>query len=124
MILFILLGINLFSSFKNALNERRFEIGVKRAIGAGKKSIVGQFFREGMIVMVSNIAFSIYLIFSLAVIYKTVQKYFFDTTWTIDLSPYSAVIFLFSAFFLSVSFSLIFAYQSTNVEIASRLKAE
>jgi len=124
MILFVLLGINLFSSFKNALNERRFEIGVKRAIGAGKKSIVGQFFREGMIVMLSNIAFSIYLIFSLAVIYKTIQKHFFDTTWTIDLSPYSAVIFLFSAFFLSVSFSLIFAYQSTNVEIASHLKAE
>ncbi|MBR6378275.1 MAG: hypothetical protein IKS05_11010, partial [Oscillospiraceae bacterium] len=32
--LFLLLGINLYSSFSNALNERKFEIGVKRAIGA------------------------------------------------------------------------------------------
>lgn len=123
-ILFTLLAINLYSCFKNALNERRFEIGVKRAVGARKRDIVGQFFREGVIVMSSDIAVSIYVVFGLAVIYKAVRRIFFDTTWTIHISPYSAVTFLICAFFLSVSFSLIFAYQSATVEIASQLKAE
>lgn len=123
-ILFLLLGINLYSSFKNALNERRFEIGVKRAIGANRVNIVGQFFREGMVVMLANTAASVLLVVNLAAVYKTVQKLFYGTEWTVSLSAYSAVIFLFSAFFLSVSFSLIFAYQSATVEIAGQLKAE
>lgn len=36
-VLFVILGINLYSAFSNALNERKYEIGIKRAIGAGKK---------------------------------------------------------------------------------------
>ena len=49
MVLFFLLGINLFSSFKNVLSERKYEIGVKRAIGASGTDIVLQFFFEGVI---------------------------------------------------------------------------
>ncbi len=123
-ILFLLLGINLYSSFKNALNERRFEIGVKLAIGANRINIVGQFFREGMVVMLANTAASVLLVVNLAAVYKAVQRLFYGTEWTISLSAHSAVIFLSSAFFLSVSFSLIFAYRSATVEIAGQLKAE
>ncbi|MGI6362511.1 MAG: FtsX-like permease family protein [Bacillota bacterium] len=42
-VLLVLLSINLYSSFANALNERKFEIGVKRALGAPARSIVFQF---------------------------------------------------------------------------------
>ncbi|MDD2269261.1 MAG: FtsX-like permease family protein [Eubacteriales bacterium] len=123
-ILFFLLAINLYSSFKNALNDRKFEIGVKRAIGAGKKDIVYQFFIEGMIVMVSSIIVSAIIILNLSLIYKLIQRVAFGVQWTIYLSSYSVIMFLFSAFFLSVSFSLIFAFQSTQIEIVKHLKQE
>ena len=124
LILFLLLGVNLYSSFKNALNERRFEIGVKRAIGAGRRDIVKQFFYEGMLVMGANILVSIALTVNMAVIYKFIQRVAFNVQWTVYLTGYSAAMFAVCAFFLSVSFSLIFAYQSTQVEIVKHLKAE
>lgn len=124
MILFVLLGINLYSSFKNALNERCFEIGVKRAIGAKKKNIIYQFFFEGLIVMLANILFSILLVTNLLVAYKFIQHVFYDTEWIVNISSYSVIIYIFCAVFLSVSYSFVFAYQSTEVEIIRHLKAE
>lgn len=123
-ILFVLLGINLYSSFNNALKERLFEIGVKRAIGAGKKDIIVQFFSEGMIVMIANIVISAFVVMNLAVGYKFVQKAFSHNQWTIYLSPHSMLLFSLSVLLLSLSFSLIFAFQSTQVEIVKHLKSE
>ena len=58
----LILGINLYSSFSNALNERKFEIGVKRAIGASGFAIVRQFLYESLTVMVANILVSVALV--------------------------------------------------------------
>ena len=123
-ILFVLLGINLYSSFNNALKERLFEIGVKRAIGAEKKDIIVQFFSEGMIIMIANIVISAFVVMNLAVGYKFVQRVFMLNQWTIYLSPYSMLLFSISVLLLSFSFSLIFAFQSTQVEIVKHLKSE
>lgn len=123
-ILFSLLGINLYSSFNNALKERCFEIGVKRAIGAGKRDIIKQFFIEGMIVMTANIIISVLFVLNLSVIYKFIQKVAYNNQWVIYINLYSIIIFLFSVLFLSLSFSLLFAYQSTQVEIVKHLKLE
>ena len=54
-VLFVILGINLYSAFSNALNERKYEIGIKRAIGAGKKDIMMQFLTEGIILFIHHI---------------------------------------------------------------------
>lgn len=43
-ILFVVLGLNIYGSFMNALRERYLEIGVKRAIGVSKQNIMVQFF--------------------------------------------------------------------------------
>ena len=124
--LLVLLGINLYSSFSNAMNERKFEIGVKRAIGASAWSIVRQFLYESLLVMLANVAISIALVVDVGVLYKIFvewQSGFLDT-YVLYLTPHSMVIFGACAVTLTVVFSLIFAYKSTQVEIVQYLKAE
>lgn len=77
------------SSFSNAMNERKFEIGVRRAIGASKKSIMLQFLIEGFTVMLINLLLSIMI-----------------------------------CVFFIITFSILFAFMSTRVEIVDYLKNE
>ena len=127
--LLLLLGINLYSSFTNALNERKFEIGVKRAIGASPWSIVRQFLCEGIIVMALNTVLSIVLVVDGALLFKVIYErmpdaYVIYHTCTILITPYSAAMFGLCAVTLTVVFSLIFAWKTTRVEIIQYLKAE
>ena len=124
LVLFILLGINLYSSFNNTLNDRKFEIGVKRAIGAGKKDIMIQFVIEGIVVMLANIALSIILTMNVAVVYKYIQMKMYDVRYTVVMSRESVILFSIFTFFLTLTFSLLFAYKSTKVEIIKYLKEE
>ena len=129
MALLLLLGINLYSSFTNALNDRKFEIGVKRAIGASSWSIVRQFLYESMIVMVANIFISVALVADVFIVYKYIYEHTPNQSgiysdWIICLSPYSIAMFGICAATLTIVFSLIFAYKSTRVEIVQYLKAE
>ena len=124
--LLVLLGINLYSSFSNAMNERKYEIGVKRAVGASAWSIVRQFLYESLLVMMANVAISIALVVNVGVLYKIFMEWqsnFMDT-YVLYLTPHSMVIFGVCAVALTVVFSLIFAYKSTQVEIVQYLKAE
>lgn len=125
----LLLGVNLYSCFTNALNDRKFEIGVKRAIGASAFSIVRQFLYESLIVMTVNIFLSVVLVADIFIIYK----FFYERTpnewgeylkWIIYISPQSVAMFAVCAVSLTIVFSLIFAWKSTQVEIVQYLKAE
>ena len=127
--LLLLLGINLYSSFTNAMNDRKYEIGVKRAVGASAFSIVRQFLYESVIVMAANILVSIALVADVAIVYKyivehTPDEYGVYSDYILYISPYSAAMFGICAVSLTVVFSLIFAYKSTRVEIVQYLKAE
>ena len=127
--LLLLLGINLYSSFSNALNDRKFEIGVKRAIGASGWSIVRQFLYESLLVMAVNIALAVVLVTDIAIVYKYIYERIPDALgsynrFVLYISPYSLGMFGLCAVTLTVVFSLIFAYQSTQVEIVQYLKAE
>ena len=122
--LYILLGVNLYSSFRNALSRREFEIGVKRAIGARKIDIVRQFFDEGLVVMGINLAATIWTVMTAALVYKLIQRVVFDTQWTIYLSPHSIVMFSICAVSMSLFYSLIFAVQSAHVDLIAYLNHE
>lgn len=127
--LLLLLGINLYSSFTNALNDRKFEIGVKRAMGASAFSIVRQFLYESMLVMCANTILSVGLVADVAIIYKYVVEHSYDELgnpgdFILYVSPYSIGMFATCAVTLTVVFSLIFAYKSTRVEIVQYLKSE
>lgn len=127
--LLLLLGINLYSSFTNAMNDRKYEIGVKRAVGASAFSIVRQFLYESIIVMAANILVSIALVADVAIVYKYIVEHTPDELgaypdYILYISPYSAAMFGICAVSLTVVFSLIFAYKSTRVEIVQYLKAE
>lgn len=123
-ILFILLGINLYSSFKNALNERKFEIGVKRALGASSIDVIIQFLYEGMIVVTTNIIISSILSVIMFIGYKCYMMFIKGTSFIFYLSKHSICMYLVVSIFLSLVFSLLFAIQSARVEIIKYLKSE
>lgn len=123
-VLLLLLGINLYSSFSNALERRKYEIGVKRAIGASGISILGQFLLESMMIMLMNIAASIVIVVDVLVGYKLYQKLVEGNTWTVNISIHTILMFLVCSLSLTTAFSLLFAYKSTKVEIVQYLKAE
>lgn len=123
-VLLLLLGINLYSSFVNALSDRKFEIGVKRAIGAPGYSIVGQFLIESILVMLINILFSVVLVAEGLIFYKLYQRYVMDYQWSAYVSGYSISMFALCAVTLTLVFSLLFAYRSTQVEVVAQLKSE
>ena len=123
-VLFILLGINLYSSFTNALNDRKFEIGVKRAIGAKKSSIMLQFVIEGFTVMLANTLLSVWAVLNLMNVYKFVKEIVFNEKYIVTINTESLILFVVFTFFLTLIFSLLFAYKSTKVEIVKYLKEE
>lgn len=127
--LLLILGINLYSCFSNALNDRRFEIGVKRAIGASKWSIIRQFLYESLLIMTLNILLSVWLVCTVALAYKVIYEHIPDRsgnyyTFTLQISPHSMGMFAVCSLTLTVVFSLVFAYRATQVQIVDYLKAE
>jgi ABC-type antimicrobial peptide transport system permease subunit len=106
------------------LQERRYEIGVKRALGAGKMHIVRQFLYESLCVLLFDTLLSATLVIDLMVGYKSYQAFVLEKEWIIFISPYSVIMFLVCSLSLSVVFSLIFAFQSMQVEIISNLREE
>lgn len=123
-VMLVLLAINLYSSFSNVLETRNFEIGVKRAIGASKWSITRQFLYEALLVLGFDTVFSVAVVADGLIVYKLIQKYLHGITWIAYVSPYSLAIYMFCTIGLTVTFSFIFAYRSTQVEIVQYLKAE
>ncbi len=126
-VLMLLLGINLYSSFTNALNERRFEIGVKRAMGASPWHIMLQFLMESLAVMLMNILLAMVVVADALALYKLYYRlsdYHAYYNWTMDVSSYSVAMFLVCSISLTVVFSFLFAWKSTRVEIVQYLKAE
>lgn len=125
----LMLGINLYSSFNNALNDRKFEIGVKRAIGASAWSIIRQFLYESVLVMLGSTLIAVGLVTDGAVVCKYFyelypNEYGYYNECVLYLSPYSIGMFAACALTLIAVFSLIFAWKSTRVEIVAYLKAE
>ena len=127
--LLVILGINLYSCFLNALNDRKFEVGVRRALGASKWSIVRQFLYESLLVMITNIIIAVWLVLTAAIIYKVIIECTSNEvgefiTYTLSISLYSVAMFAVCSLTLTVVFSLIFAYKTTQVKIVDYLKAE
>jgi len=137
-LLMLILGINLYSSFENTLNDRKFEIGVKRAMGASGFSIIRQFFYESMLVMIANIAISVALVVDLGIVWKLfceanyIQEVSENATrinyqyynYILYITPYSIGMFAACAIVLTVVFSFVFAYKTTQVQIVDYLKTE
>jgi len=110
-VILLLLGLNLYSSFSNALHERRYEIGVKRALGAGISHIMRQFIYESIAVLLLDTLISVIIVVDLMIGYKAYQTFVLGNEWIVYIS-------------LSTVFSLIFAYKSTQVEIIKYLRDE
>lgn len=128
LLLFVLLGINLYGTFSNALERRRFEVGVKRAIGASKWDIIGQFLWESLLLMSCNILISMVVVFNGLLVYKfwwEMQQGFSPYwKWTVYLNGTSVLMFAVVAAGLTLLFSVVFAVKATQVQVVDYLKAE
>lgn len=122
--LMIILGINMLSSFLNALNERKYEISIRRALGAGKHSIVLQFLTEGLIVIVIDILVSVAVVMMLLSCIKVYHTLVLGEEWIIHITGYSVTIFFLCCTFLALFFSILFSILSTRVEIIQYIKGE
>lgn len=122
--LLFLLGVNLYSSFSNALNERKFEIGVRRAIGASPADIILQFFVEGFTVMLVNMLVSIMCAAFILCLYRIIRLSVYHERWIIYITGYSVSVFICCCVFLSLLYSVIFAVMSVRVEVVHYLKNE
>lgn len=124
LLLLLILAVNLYSSFTNALSERQYEIGVKQALGASPWHIMVQFLLESLALMMGNIAASIVVVSHILIFYKCIQRLLMGNTWTVHLSRYSAAMFAVCCFGLTVLYSVWFAWKSSRVEIIRHLKME
>lgn len=122
--IYIILCLNLYGCFGNALEARKFEIGVKRALGAGLPSIIRQFAYEGLIVCSANIILATIAVINIALGYKYYLFVTQNIEWIIHLSAFSITGYLISSIFLSVLLVTAFVYKSSLVEIVSYLKGE
>ena len=118
------MGINLFSSFSNALSGRQFEIGVKQAIGASPWNITLQFLLESLMLMIGNTIISVIIVSDILIIYKFTQRAFCGYNWIVYVSPYSMAMYAVCCFSITVLYSGLFAYKSSKVEIIKHLKKE
>ncbi len=123
-VILLLLAINLYSSFSNVLETRNYEIGIKRAVGASKWAVIRQFLYEGILVLGLDSLLSATLVADGLILYKLFRRISNGTQWIIYVSPYSIGIYILSALGLTLTFSLIFAYRSTRVEVVKHLKSE
>ena len=92
--LLIILGINLYSCFTNALNDRKFEIGVKRAIGASTGQIVRQFLYESITVMVVNILLSVSIVLNLGLVFKLIVEHIHKNDPTVWLQYWDYILYI------------------------------
>lgn len=124
LVLYCLLSLNLYGCFSNALSDRRYEIGIKRALGASKATIVFQFFIEGLLVMLGSILISVLAVSAIAALYKLYQLIILGERWIFYVSPHSLLMFAICSVVMSLFLSLLFAFRATQTEIAGQLKSE
>lgn len=121
-VLYVLLGINIYSSFANTLNRRKYEIGIRKSMGATNKDIVVQFFCESMCIILMTILVSVACIYWCSLIYKLLMFFFMGERVVLQIGKFSIIIFAISVIFLSAYFSLVFAIQANRTKIILYLK--
>ena len=123
-VLFLVLGINIVSSFSNVLSKRQYEIGIKRAIGAAPRTIIYQFFLECFVVMIVNLILAILITVDIMIAYKIYAWYVLKREWAVSVSPYSCKMATICCISVTVTYSLYFAYKATRIRIHEQLISE
>lgn len=123
-ILFVVLGLNIYGSFMNALRERYLEIGVKRAIGVSKQNIMVQFFCEIFFVLVINFVVSTLLALIIVTFYKFFVLICYVEEFVIYMNFYSLLNYFIFSFFISILCCFVFSYKASQIPIIDILKNE
>ncbi|MCR5677681.1 MAG: ABC transporter permease [Agathobacter sp.] len=122
--LILILGINMVGCYMNSLAKRKYEIAVKRALGASKMQIIKQFLLESLIVFLSDILLAFAISMAILGGVKIFYVWVMHDTWVIHITGYSLLIYAISASFMAVYLSCLFSILSTKVEVIQYIKAE
>lgn len=121
-VLFLILGLNIYGSFMNSLKERYTEIGVKRALGIKKSDIILQFMFEICIVIFINICITIFISSISIWMYKMVLLFYFNTEYIIHFNIYSMLNFIIFSFSILILCGILFSYKASNSKIIDIIK--
>lgn len=121
---FILLSVNLIGSFSNALNQRRYEIGLKRALGARPFQICIQFMIESLIIMCSALVIAFYTVFNLIMLYKLYLKIYKSSLFIVNLTNASIITLILMCLSMMIISTMFFAYNALSMKIIPSLQGE
>lgn len=124
LMLSVLSGISVFGTMFNSIYDRRKEIGIKRVVGANDKDILVSLIIENSIVAIVASMMAIYLAAIASLNYTYYQRQILMNDYCVQF--YSSTIILFTLFTFSmvVGFSLIPAYEATQLNVIDALRDE
>lgn len=125
-IVLIILSLNLFSLHSNVLKKRQQEIAIKRALGASKRTIIIEFFIEGLFIFLINFLVVCFLISTIAVIWYYFNHNLYQgyNLKSLVIMPFSIQLFIIVSILMTILNSMILAYQATRINIIDAIKAE
>ena len=123
-IIAVITGIGTFGTIKNNMADRKKELGIKRAVGATDFDILFTVVVENCF----NSVVSMFLAFSLVSLillpYGIFQRKVRLMDYIIYISPATVWLFIFFAFSIVLGFSMIPAYNATQVNVIDAIREE
>lgn len=123
-IVMLISGINIFGAMQNSVNERKREIGIKKALGASDGEIMFGFVIENILNIFLSCAFALSITLLGFLIYSFYQRQILFVDYTIFF--YKDTIIMFLIFFISCTFgfSLIPAYTASQTNIIETIRVD
>lgn len=116
-------GIGIMNIMLIAVSERTREIGLRKAIGAKSKIIMGQFLTEAVIITLAGAAIGIFLGGLIAYIIFLIMSYL-EYNWLFYVSPFSIFISILVAFIVGLLFGLYPARKAASLSPIEALRYE
>lgn len=121
-LIFLVLAVNLQGSFANALKERRYEIGLRRALGAAPQDIVMQFFKESVLLILTGALLALFLVVDGFLLFRLFCYFTSAQIYTIVLTASSVLTMLTMTGSLLLLTGLSFSVSAMETNIVSALQ--
>ena len=124
LIVAVISGISVFGTMQNSIAERKTEIGIKKALGAGDFDIMLGFLIENIVNAVISLVLAIGMASLVSLIYCYYQRHILLNDYAVCVYPSTIVRFASFAFSIIIGFSLIPAYHATQVNVIDTIRGE
>lgn len=123
-LVFVLLFMNLSASFTNALKDRRYEIALRRSLGASPWRILQEFFLESAIVNFSAFLLSMILVTAIWYGYRLIVYFRSGLRYTVFLTEGDILVYVLMFLSILIFSGIQFAFQAMQTNIVQALQGE